>query len=49
MNLSPAEIGLIRYQRSLNERIREAIYLWLFMGDTSLLYFELTRPRLKAA
>lgn len=35
--LTPDEIGLIRYYRSLtDERIREAIYLWLLSGDMEL-------------
>lgn len=35
--LTPAECGLIRWYRSLtDERIREAIYLWLFTGDMEL-------------
>lgn len=48
-DLAPAEIGIIRYLRSTDKRIIEAVYMWLFMNDTSLLFIALTHPHLKAA
>jgi hypothetical protein len=44
-----AEVGLVRWLRTLPPRTKQAIHLWLFMGDMSLLYFELTHSHLKAA
>lgn len=45
---TPAEVGLVRWLRSLSPRTKKAIHLWLITGDPSLLYLELTHPRLKA-
>lgn len=44
-----AELGLVRYLRSLDKRTKKAIYVWLLTGDDTLLRFEFNRPRLKAA
>ena len=49
MELTAAEIGLVRFIRSLNVRTKKAIYVWLFTGDESLLFYELTRPHLGVA
>lgn len=46
---TPAEIGLVRYIRSLDKRTIQAIHLWLFTGDKSLLIYEFTHRYLKAA
>ncbi len=45
----PAEIGLVRWLRSLKPRTKEAVYLWLLTGDSSLLIIEFTHLRLRAA
>lgn len=49
MELTAAEIGLVRWLRSISPRTLKAIELWLFTGDDTLLFFELTRPDLKVA
>lgn len=36
-NLSKTEVGLIRYYRSLDKRIKAGLYLWLLTGDATLL------------
>ncbi len=48
-DFSPAEIGLVRYLRSLDERTQKAIRLWFYTGDTTLLLQELTYHRPIAA
>lgn len=39
---TPAEIGLIRWYRSLDNRMREAIQFWILTGNAELLIFEVT-------
>lgn len=41
-SLSAAEIGLIRWYRSLDQRTRKAIDIYLLTGDTSLLTYHFT-------
>ena len=47
--LTPAELGLIRWFRSLDHRIVEAIHLWLNTGDSSLIEYYFSRRHLAAA
>lgn len=49
MELSVEEIGAIRWYRSLNQRMRKAVDLWLLTGEGSLLLYEFTRPLQAAA
>lgn len=49
MELTAAEVGLVRWLRTVNHRTLKAIDLWLFTGDNTLLLLELTRPDLKVA
>lgn len=49
MELSAAEIGLVRWLRSLNQRTLNAIYLYFMTGDDTLLLIEFTRHNLRVA
>lgn len=47
--LSEAEIGAVRWFRSLNQRTQNAIYIWLISGDASMIISEFTRHHRLAA
>ncbi len=49
MDLTIAEIGLIRWYRSLDNRIRQAIDLWLLTGDTTLITLHFTHHPFQVA
>ena len=49
MELTAAEIGLVRWLRTVNQRTLNAIYLYLMTGDDTLLFIEFTHPDLKVA
>lgn len=41
--LTKPEVGLVRWVRSLDQRTRDAIYLWLVTGDDTLMLYEFNR------
>ena len=43
--LTPADVGMVRWFRSLPQRTREAILLFFATGDTSLLRYEFNHLR----
>lgn len=49
MEMTPVEVGLIRWYRGLDQRIKQALHLWLLTGDSTLLKYEFTHHRLAAA
>ena len=42
MDFTVAEIGLIRWYRGLDQRIRQAFDIYLLTGDATLLTFQVT-------
>jgi hypothetical protein len=48
-SLTAAETGLIRWYRSLDMQIRQAVDFWLLTGDTSLLTLHFTHQHHLAA
>lgn len=49
MELSAAEIGLVRWFRSLDKRTKHALQVWLLTGDVSLMAYHTTRQYHQAA
>lgn len=47
--LSVQEIGLIRWYRGLDDRIKQAINIWLLTGDKTLLEYSVTHHRHQVA
>jgi hypothetical protein len=49
MELSVAEIGLIRWYRGLYKRMRQALEMWLLTGYVSLMAYQITHQYHQAA
>lgn len=49
MELTAAEIGLIRWYRGLNPRIRQAMYVWLLTGNVVLIQHQICHQRSQIA